>query len=199
MSKINLTINLGNGHEIAFNSDLGDEATPFEIVQTLDSFTMPSVVRALGLRTAEDDAALNAEAVDRANRILETARAAEAEATEAPTPEELKSNPRSREYVEDVPGELDGIPVEYLRSLDESQLSEAAKDKIKAADEEILIARERAEEKAYGERLAREDAADAAAVAPLNEEELPTAVELLASADGETRIKPKPGPGRTAK
>lgn len=206
MSKIKVVIDLDNGHSIAFKSDLGTEATPFEIVGALDEFIFPSVVRALGLRTSEDEAALNAEAVDRANGILAAAAEnATANATESGTP----YSPADLGLIDPetaTEDELAGIPIEHLRSLDASQLSEAAKDKVRAAED--------AEWRAH---LAREDAVDAAAVAPLNKpaEELeidPNAsyydaddVEVGVSPEGETRIQPKPGarskprPGRTAK
>ena len=137
MSKITLTINLGNGHEITFSSNLGPDATPFEIVNTLDAYIIPSAVRALGLRTTEEEAALNAEAVDRANAIVEAATGAD------------KGDPA--ETGPGAPGDV---------------LGAEGGDPYRPAD--------------LGEIDPETATADE--------------VELIASADGETRIKPRPGP-----
>ena len=186
MSKIHVEIEIENGSSIRFDADLnkvlGRRAEPHEIIGGLERIILPGITRALGLRTEEDEAAINAEAVERANAMLETMLAAQAE--EAAHEEVRDMDPAEDEAADQIPREepltqaqLTGYSTEYLEAIPDSTrtpvvTAELERRRVAHIEAEIL-----------------EDAA-----AKVRAERPDLDVEVIPSAEGEVRVKAKTPP-----
>ena len=186
MSKIHVEIEIENGSSIRFDADLnkvlGRRAEPHEIIGGLERIILPGITRALGLRTEEDEAAINAEAVERANAMLETMLAAQAE--EAAREEVRDMDPTEDEAADQIlreepltQAQLTGYSTEYLEAIPDSTrtpvvTAELERRRVAHIEAEIL-----------------EDAA-----AKVRAERPDLDVEVIPSAEGEVRVKAKTPP-----
>lgn len=186
MSKIHVEIEIENGSSIRFDADLnkvlGRRAEPHEIIGGLERIILPGITRALGLRTEEDEAAINAEAVERANAMLETMLAAQAE--EAAREEVRDMDPAEDEAADQIlreepltQAQLTGYSTEYLEAIPDSTrtpvvTAELERRRVAHIEAEIL-----------------EDAA-----AKVRAERPDLDVEVIPSAEGEVRVKAKTPP-----
>lgn len=227
MSKIHVEIEIENGSSIRFDADLnkvlGRRAEPHEIIGGLERIILPGITRALGLRTEEDEAAINAEAVERANAMLETMLAAQAEEAAAGAPGDAdteKGDPYTAAGLgidgSTIASDLEkmgNLSTEYLETLRNlSDLPEEDRDAVgaelsrrAAADEYTTLRRSIAEDEAADAELDRRRVAkieaeileDAVAKAQAERPDLD--MEIIPSAEGEVRVKAKaPAPANRA-